>query len=274
MYNDEFRLASANVNDKVSGHARAHSLALQLILVLSAATVGATNTPTASTCTLSPKCLIGVASTLGFFQTHPQGGAQGWTCTQKWSESVTSNSGPSSIHHRCPESAGIGGAVAYLEPVWQQCLGAVIDAGKKLNATLQLCGRPSKQFMRPHSLHSDLAVVQHGTPCFTGIGAPGDTITVTVTQDGISSARSSAASTRPVAADGYFKVCLATALRPSLRNHTVTFAGHPSGSVATNVGVLVGNVIVCSGQSNVRRPCPCLLADYGPSTRALAPVRH
>ena len=81
---------------------------------------------------------------------------------------------------------------------------------------------------------------------------PGDTITVAISKDtrkgvGSDKALSLAASTNPVAADGYWRVCLTDPVPPSLDNHTVRFGGNPSGSSAVNQGVLVGNVILCSG---------------------------
>ena len=88
---------------------------------------------------------------------------------------------PGSIHHNCPQSEGAGGAVAWLSATWQRCAAGVIAAGKGLNVTV--C--PLKpQFLQPHSLHSDDAVLQAGKPCFTGMGVPGDAVTVTVAKDG------------------------------------------------------------------------------------------
>jgi hypothetical protein len=90
---------------------------------------------------------------------------------------------------------------------------------------------------------------------------PGDTITVAVAkasqisaargEDGIPTNIVSVASTgvdHPVAADGYWRLCLTQPIVPALGNHTVTFRGSPSGSIAINHGVLIGNVILCSGQ--------------------------
>jgi sialate O-acetylesterase len=81
-------------------------------------------------------------------------------------------------------------------------------------------------------------------------------VTITVEQDATAMQTALVASTADgvVAADGYWKVCLTQVLSPSLLNHTVHFKGKPSGSVATNVGVLIGNVILCSGQSNMEKP--------------------
>ena len=45
-------------------------------------------------------------------------------------------------------------------------------------------------------------------------------------------------------------LCTQHAKGKVVANHTVRYRGEPSGSVAVNVGVLVGNVILCSGQSN------------------------
>lgn len=99
-----------------------------------------------------------------------------------------------------------------------------------------------------HSLHSDLAVLQQGKPCFTGRSAIGDKVTVTVTtQGGGQQLEAVSEASGTVAAGGYWKVCLTTPLVPSLANHTITYRAAPSGSEATNVGVLVGNVILCSG---------------------------
>jgi hypothetical protein len=205
-----------------------------------------------------------VASTIGYFESNLHA-PKDMPCSEMWSEAVSSNCGPSSIHHRCPASASAGGAVAWLLPTWQRCAGGVIAAGKQLNVTV--CP-PEPRFLQPHSLHSDLAVLQAGKPCFTGMGVPGDAVTVTVTKDGSAShatehdnddggggdptgggkAPSVATSSSPVAADGYWRVCLSEPIAPALGNHTVHFGGAPSGSTAANKGVLVGNVILCSGE--------------------------
>ena len=82
---------------------------------------------------------------------------------------------------------------------------------------------------------------------------PGDIITVAISKDtkkgvGSGKALSLAVSTSPVAADGYWRVCLTDPIAPTLgNNHTVRFGGAPSGSSAVNEGVLIGNVILCSG---------------------------
>jgi hypothetical protein len=96
------------------------------------------------------------------------------------------------------------------------------------------------------------------------MGVPGDTVTVTVAKDGSFPTKgtdddtgeqvlSMAASSSPVAADGYWRVCLSQPIAPNLGNHTVRFSGAPSGSTAVTEGVLVGNVILCSGQSNMEK---------------------
>ena len=54
----------------------------------------------------------------------------------------------------------------------------------------------------------------------------------------------SVATSSPVAADGYWPVCLTEPIAPALGNHTVRFSGAPSGSSAVNKGVLTGNVIL------------------------------
>ena len=117
-------------------------------------------------CKLSPACLTGVASTIGYFQNNPAGRAH-LQCSQIWAKAVSSNSGPRSVHHRCPASAGVGGPVAFLSPVWRECAAAVISAGKTLNVSV--CAYQPR-LIELHSLHSDMAVLQSGRPCFTGIG--------------------------------------------------------------------------------------------------------
>ena len=220
-------------------------LALAPPLQAAAAAPGAAR----AACPLDAACLAGVASTVSYFENSPHA-PKGLPCSQMWSAAVSSNCGPGSIHHSCPASAGAGGAVAWLSPTWQGCVGAVTKAGEeRFNATI--C-QPSPRFLRPHSLHSDLAVLQAGKPCFTGMGVPGDRVTVTVTKDGSASAVTAGPSSA-VSAEGYWKVCLVEPLQPSLGNHTVSFAAAPSGSAAVNVGVLVGNVILCSGQSNMEK---------------------
>ena len=86
-------------------------------------------------CSLDAACLVGVASTIGYFENDPHA-PKGMPCSSMWSESVSTNCGPGSIHHSCPASAGAGGAVAWLLPAWQQCTDDVIAAGKELNVTL------------------------------------------------------------------------------------------------------------------------------------------
>ena len=186
------------------------------------------------------------------FETNPYGVRQRLTCEQQWATAISTNAGPNSTHHRCPLSVAAGGGAAWQQPLWQGCADAVIAAGAARNATL--C-RPS--LLQPHSLHSDLAVLQHGTPCFVGRGVKGDTVTVTVEQDATADAVASQASAA-VDPSGYWKACLTRPLAPSLANHTVRYKGEPSGSVAVNVGVLVGNVILCSGQSNSEHSNPHL----------------
>lgn len=218
-----------------------------------------------ASCSLDAACLAGVASTIGYFENNPHA-PKDMPCSEMWSEAVSSNCGPGSIHHNCPASAGADGKLAWLLPTWQRCAAGVIAAGKQLNVTV--CP-PNPQFLQPHSLHSDDAVLQSGKPCFTGMGVPGDAITVSVTKDGSASSDSSATETNedtagekalslatsssPVAADGYWRVCLSQPIAPALGNHTVRFSGAPSGSTAVNKGVLVGNVILCSGQSNMEK---------------------
>ena len=234
------------------------------LLSLLAAAAGLEGTPG---CALDPACLTGVASTIGYFEQNPGGRAQHLTCSQIWSAAVASNCGPRSIHHRCPASAGAGGAVAWLSPEWRACSAAVVAAGRPMNASV--C-EYAPLFLEPHSLHSDMAVLQAGRPCFTGVGVPGDAVTVAVAKDPDEARRhgggggggggqgggdviSTATTAGPVAADGFWRVCLAVPIAPALGNHTVRFSGSPSGSTAVNKGVLVGNVIVCSGQSNMEK---------------------
>ena len=229
-------------------------------MLLAAAVAAAAPAASPSGCSLDSTCLTGVASTIGYFENNPHA-PKSMSCSEMWSEAVSSNCGPSSIHHRCPASAGANGTLAWLLPTWQRCAAGVIAAGKQLNVTV--C--PFKpQFLQPHSLHSDEAVLQSGKPCFTGMGVPGDTVTVIVAKDGSSSTKeadddigeqvlSVAASSSPVAADGYWRVCLSQPIAPTLGNHTVRFSGDPSNSTAVNKGVLVGNVILCSGQSNMEK---------------------
>jgi len=137
------------------------------LLLFLAAAAGSVPNDGAEGCGLDAACVAGVASTIGYFENNPHGVAQHLSCAQMWSEAVASNSGASSIHHRCPASAGVGGAVAWLRPSWRACAAAVTAAGGALNVSV--CEyKPA--FMKPHSLHSDLAVLQSGKPCFTGLG--------------------------------------------------------------------------------------------------------
>ena len=88
------------------------------------------------TCTLAPACLTSVASTIGYFEDSSSGKAQHLPCSQIWSEAISSNSGPRSIHHRCPASAGVGGAVAWVSSTWRACAAAAVAAGRPLNMSV------------------------------------------------------------------------------------------------------------------------------------------
>lgn len=227
---------------------------------LSSTKVAPAQSPTTAKCAFSSACVLGVASTVGYFETNRNGIKQKLTCNQQWSTAISSNADPKSVHHQCPLSAATGGASAWQQPQWQACIDDVVAAGVQLNTSL--C-RPS--VLVPHSLHSDLAVLQQGKPCFTGRGLRADKVIATVEQDATATQAALVASSAvgTVDADGYWKVCLTKPLSPSLLNHTVHFKGEPSGSVATNIGVLIGNVILCSGQS-VSTAAICLACDLRP----------
>ena len=66
-------------------------------------------------CSLDATCLTGVASTIGYFENNPHA-PKDMPCSEMWSEAVSSNCGPGSIHHNCPASAGADGKLAWLLP--------------------------------------------------------------------------------------------------------------------------------------------------------------
>ena len=124
-----------------------------------------------------------------------------------------------------------------------------------------VAGRLGYGFLTPHSLHSDLGVLQAGPGplCFAGAGLPGELVTVTVERDrdGASPAAVVArAGPAAIPPGGLFRVCARTTtpLGPSAQNHTVRWRAEPSGTTAVNLGVLLGTVVVCSGQSNMEVP--------------------
>ena len=104
-------------------------------------------------------------------------------------------------------------------------------------------------------IHGESSVLQRAParPCFSGRAPKSEqTVRISVQLSGGGAALSSAIA--PVDSMGYWHGCLATPLAASLAQHTVSFTSGPGALKASTSGVLVGDVVVCSGQSNMEKP--------------------
>lgn len=113
-------------------------------------------------CKIAPKCMEGVASTLGWYTTHDP---LKTSCEQKWSQAVVANTGLG-VHRHCDKTLGAGGARAFLAPAWQKCAAAVIKAGEANNVSV--CPQPAIWTPPPPPSPKDAGAVSSNHLCAPG----------------------------------------------------------------------------------------------------------